>query len=100
MSVRLNCTKPGITENARELLRKRFPFLLSLRQDEALSHLSSAARAPRDEKSAARNRGLDVDFKEFLLSIYGEAGQPDISTEIELFKALLAEVESGSLEEA
>ena len=103
----IRLTDRGITENARELLRKRFPYLLSLKQDEALAHLSSISGASRDGRRNTQSRGLDVDFRDFLSSLYGEIEQPDVSgdfstdliSEIGLFKALLAEVESGILEE-
>ena len=74
-----------ITENARDILRKRFPYLLSLRQDEALAGLSSMTRihTPSERQSVAG------DFKNFLASLYGEAD----NKEIDLFNKLLKEIE-------
>ena len=83
----------GITENARDILRKRFPRLLSIRQDEALTGLSSAARASRPDRMDAPNRSIETDFKDFLLSLYGEAD----NEELDLFKSLLAESEAEEL---
>ena len=91
----IRLTDRGITENARDILRKRFPRLLSLRQDEALAGLSSTLAARAQEGPRGERRCLSADFKDFLASLYGDADTPDISAEIELFNALLAEVETG-----
>ena len=95
----IRLTDRGITENARDILRKRFPRLLSLRQDEALSGISSAlaAKAPGETRGETRGerRCISADFSDFLAGLYGEANSPEISAEIELFNTLLAEVESG-----
>jgi len=86
----IRLTDRGITENARDILRKRYPRLLSLRQDQALAGLASAfAAEPRRER-----RCLSADFKDFLVSLYGDANAPDAAAEIELFNALLAEAEA------
>ena len=97
----IRLTDRGITENARDMLRKRFPQLLSLRQDEALAGLSStlAARAQLSgEGRGADRRSVSADFRDFLTSLYGDTDAPntstDISAEIELFDTLLAEVEA------
>ena len=76
----------GITENARDILRKRFPYLLSLKQDEAKAAFSSTARMPA---SGAR-QNIPEDFKYFLESLYGEADQE----ELDLFNCLLKEIEA------
>jgi len=89
----IRLTDRGITENARDILRKRFPRLLSLRQDKALAGLSSALAADGREARGER-RCISADFKDFLASLYGEADSPDISAEIELFNTLLAELEA------
>jgi exonuclease SbcD len=91
----IRLTDRGITENARDILRRRFPHLLSLRQDEALSHLSQAVRAPvqSDEKREdGERRNVSSDFRDFLFCLYGN--EMDISAELELFNSLLAEMES------
>jgi exonuclease SbcD len=101
----IRLTDRGITENARDILRKRFPFLLSLRQDEALTSLSAAiaARVQGREDERSGRRSVSGDFRDFLVSLYG-AEKPDqqfeftaeLSEEMELFNALLAEVEETS----
>ena len=84
----LRLTDNVITENAREILRKKFPRLLSLRQDEALAGLagSFAGSSPSGDR-----RDTSADFKLFLSALYE---QPD-PEEQELFDTLLAEVEEG-----
>ncbi|MDR1803716.1 MAG: exonuclease SbcCD subunit D C-terminal domain-containing protein, partial [Treponema sp.] len=78
----IRLTDRRITENAREILRKRFPHLLSLRQDEALAELSSGARfqIPGEETRGGGRRDVSADFRDFLLDLYGKT--PDISTGI------------------
>jgi len=91
----IRLTDRGVTENAREKLGKRFPRLLSLRQDEALAGLSSAlaARGPSSGRDSQSRQGIASDFSDFLCSLYGQTNRE----EIELFNALLAEAESGEL---
>jgi exonuclease SbcD len=93
----IRLTDRRITENARELLRKRFSHLLSLRQDEALAGLSSGARFQVSANGThGDRRDVFADFRDFLLDLYGKA--PDISAEIaaeiKLFNTLLTEIDS------
>jgi len=90
----IRLTDRRITENAREILRKRFPHLLSLRQDEALAELSSGARFQALGEETRGRRDVSADFRDFLLDLYGKA--QEISAELELFNTLLAEIESGN----
>jgi exonuclease SbcD len=94
----IRLTDKRITENAREILRRRFPHLLSLRQDEALAELSSGARWSVSGGKTQDRRDVLSDFRDFLVDLYGEAVQSDISAdfsvEINLFNTLLAEIES------
>jgi len=97
----IRLTDRGITENARDILRRRFPRLLSLRQDEALAGLSSALAAKQPdgegsfgEKPNTGRRSVSADFRDFLAGLYGETNNPDLSAEIELFNTLLAETEA------
>ena len=97
----IRLTDRGITENARDLLRRRFHRLLSLRQDEALAGLSSALAAkssagegPLGEGRNLGRRNLSADFRDFLTDLYGEEDTPEINSEIELFNTLLAEAEA------
>jgi len=95
----IRLTDRGITENARDILRKRFPRLLSLRQDEALAGLSSALAAKTSAGGREERRDLPADFRDFLQSLYGGAGNPDLpeetADEIRLFNTLLEESEAG-----
>ena len=95
----IRLTDRGITENARDILRKRFPLLLSLRQDEALAGLSPAlagrARVSGGERGDSERRDVSADFRDFLSELYGGTDKPDIRAEIELFNTLLAETESA-----
>ncbi|MCL2373858.1 MAG: exonuclease SbcCD subunit D [Treponema sp.] len=94
----IRLTDRGITENARDLLRRRFPRLLSLRQDEALAGLSAAfASGSRGERISGERRNVSADFRDFLTSLYGEGDPENFAAEIELFDALLAEAEKASL---
>ena len=101
----IRLTDRGITENARDILRRRFPRLLSLRQDEALAGISSARAAKPPGEARGERRCLSADFRDFLSSLYGElpdTSGPDISAdasadtaaEIALFNTLLAEAEA------
>ena len=92
----IRLTDRGITENARDILRRRFPRLLSLRQDEALAGLSGAREEGRayGERLSGERRNVSADFRDFLASLYGETDRADLPAEIELFNALLAEVEA------
>ena len=88
----IRLTDRGITENARDILRKRFPYLLSLRQDEALSNLAAGSSMRRGIDTSVR-RSITDDFKNFLLDLYGK----DDPEETELFNNLLAEAEAGEI---
>lgn len=100
----IRLTDRGITENARDILRRRFPHLLSLRQDEALAGLLSGTGAPdsgedhRSRKDKARG-DIAGDFRDFLSCLYGKPEETaaeilaQIQEEIELFDSLLAETE-------
>ena len=101
----IRLTDRSITENARDILRKCFPKLLSLRQDEALAQLSSAARSrplTGAGKHEAERRCITEDFRDFLTNLYGDENSSvwaagEIKDEITLFEKLLAEVEEGEI---
>ena len=82
-------TDHGITENARDILIKRFPRLLSIRQDNAFEKLSSSLAGSVSGKGERRD--ITADFKDFLLSLYGDSEHQDISGELELFADLALE---------
>ncbi|MDR2143637.1 MAG: exonuclease SbcCD subunit D [Treponema sp.] len=58
----------SLTENALPILRRRFPFLLSVRQDEA-----RAAMTAEEPVRKTGSRNILDDFGEFLEEIYGKA---------------------------
>lgn len=82
----ISLTGSELTENALPILRRRFPFLLMVRQDQARSALN-AGIAP--ERSAGRT-ALD-DFREFLQDIYGELDEVG-SEKLETFAEILCGV--------
>jgi exonuclease SbcD len=82
----ISLTDPGLVENPLALLRRRFPWLLSIKQDEAFAVLVSGERRPAPSGDQRRDAGED--FADFLLDIYGEADPEKIS----LFQELLEEL--------
>lgn len=87
----ISLSDSGLVENALALLRGRFPHLLSVRQDEALSALAAASPAGSgaDRRRGPRSGAAD-DFGAFLSELYGPSG-PDSEegkAEIELYRAL------------
>ena len=81
----------GITENAGDILRKRFPRLLSLKQDTARAGLSNTlvSRAAVSAGNDNSNRRFSEDFGNFLSGLYGETNRE----EIDLFNKILEEAE-------
>jgi exonuclease SbcD len=94
-------TDPGLTENPLVLLRRRFPWILSVKQGAAFSALRAARpeALPGTEPSGTggERRTPAEDFEDFLLEIYGE-DDPERAEKIEAFKELLEESEKGGLE--
>jgi exonuclease SbcD len=87
----ISLTGRALTENPLALLQKRFPNLLSIKQDEAFSSLlanHTGLRAPAVGDGERRNTADD--FAEFLTGLYGQAD----NEELELFRELLAELET------
>ncbi|MDR1352866.1 MAG: exonuclease subunit SbcD [Treponema sp.] len=95
----------SLVENPLPLLRRRFPWILSVKQEEALAFLRgnfpALPRAAESEYGQER-RGPAEDFEDFLADIYGDpegAGLEDLAREnrekIELFRELLAEIEAA-----
>lgn len=85
-----------LVDNPLALLRSRYPNLLSVRQDQALSALGGEIRSSFVERERTRGgggrRGAAEDFADFLSDLYGEAE----ATKIEGFAALVREVERAS----
>jgi exonuclease SbcD len=84
----ITLTGKELALNALSLLRGRFPYLLSVRQEEAFAALSEEHSHTRLE-SASKKRSALEDFAGFLTDIHGHA-DPD---KLELFKELLLETE-------
>ncbi|MDR2393412.1 MAG: exonuclease subunit SbcD [Treponema sp.] len=88
-------TDSAVVENPLALLRERFPWILSVKQDAALAHqlVSVHGQSPALWEGASLRRTLidTEDFKDFLMDIYGEAE----ADKLELFKELLQAVEDA-----
>jgi exonuclease SbcD len=84
-----------LTENALPILQKRYPRLLSIRQDEARLGLQ-AGRSAGPSGSIATNdrRDTAADFEEFLTGLYGQAD----AGKIKLFRELLSQAEAEERE--
>jgi exonuclease SbcD len=92
-------TDPGLTENPLVLLRRRFPWLLSVKQEAAFAAIR-AARPDALSGPAADTGGRRSpveDFEDFLLEIYG-GDDPEKSEKIEAFRELLEELEKSGAE--
>ncbi|MDR2516731.1 MAG: exonuclease subunit SbcD [Spirochaetaceae bacterium] len=93
----INLTGADLTANPLPLLRRRFPWLLSVRQDEAFARLRAenglAALPSPSAASSAAPRTLTDDFRDFLADIYGGDLFDDEKTA--LFGELVREAEHG-----
>jgi exonuclease SbcD len=92
-------TDPGLTENPLVLLRRRFPWILSVKQETAFAALRTAgpkalsgADLPDTDSNRSERRSLVEDFKDFLREIYGD-DDPEQSDKIEAFKDLVEQVQ-------
>jgi exonuclease SbcD len=90
----IELTDTGLVENPLALLRERFPWILSVKQDAALARQLAFVHGqnPTFWEGATHRRALidQEDFKDFLMDIYGEA-DPD---KLELFQELLHTIEA------
>jgi exonuclease SbcD len=79
-----------LTENPLALLRRRFPWVLSIRQEAAMAALAGGA-APGDRIAPIPGERRDItgDFQEFLVEIYGRGDVQKTG----LFRELLRELE-------
>jgi exonuclease SbcD len=88
-------TDAALVENPLALLRERFPWILSVKQEAALARQRVLVHGqnPAFWEGAALKRTLidKDDFKDFLMDIYGEA-DPD---KIELFQELVQAIEAA-----
>jgi exonuclease SbcD len=95
----------SLVENPLPLLRQRFPRILSVRQEEALTFLRG--NFPSPDHALNRNeerRSPAEDFEDFLADIYGDPETPGLEglapenrEKTDLFRELLAEIEQDSI---
>jgi exonuclease SbcD len=90
----ITLTGRSLVENPLALLRRRFPRILSVKQDEALAAFA-AGRLPESSPAAAERRSPAEDFAEFLTEIYGAREEEKLS----LFRELLASLTEDAGEE-
>ncbi|MDR2633746.1 MAG: exonuclease SbcCD subunit D [Treponema sp.] len=88
-------TDSSLVENPLALLRERFPWILSVKQEAALAHqmVLVHGQSPAVWEGAALRRTLiDAgDFKDFLMDIYGEADADKLALFQELLQAIEVE---------
>lgn len=85
----INLSDGELVENPLSLLRPRFPFLLSIRQDHALAEIGGELSGPRVPLQGEGRRDTVGDFSDFLVDLYGETDEEKVA----LFKAFADEVE-------
>lgn len=80
-----------LTENPLVLLRDRFPYLLSVKQDSALAAARAAegSLSPLPGPGSGGRRGAIEDFQAFLTDLYGTANE----AEVELFRTIAQEAD-------
>jgi exonuclease SbcD len=83
-------TDPGLTENPLALLRRRFPWLLSVKQEAAFAVLRAARPDSIPAAKSGDRRSPVEDFEDFLHEIYGDADS-ERAEKLEAFKELLEE---------
>ncbi|MDR0553730.1 MAG: exonuclease subunit SbcD [Treponema sp.] len=85
-------TGEELTENPLALLRPRFPFILSIKQEAAQAVLAQAAFQSKLEAEG----GIGQDFRDFLSGLYGaDTAAGDEAEKIRLFQELLREIEGA-----
>jgi exonuclease SbcD len=73
----ITLTGNELTENALSILKTRFPYLLSIRQEAALSSMQSGNDGTAYEEQGGR-RDITADFRDFLAELYGEAEEDKV----------------------
>lgn len=69
--IEIESTEDTIIENPVMLLRKKFPLLLSFKQDNAFEKISSAEMAGRRSDISSENLSINSQFELFLKEIHG-----------------------------
>lgn len=89
----ISSTDTSLKENPMDLLRSRFPLLLSYRQDRAVANSSSVnieERRQLIQQAGESNLPTAEIFEAFMKDIYQQL-PPNFSEELELFKQILEE---------
>ena len=94
--IEIESTEDSIVENPVMLLRKKFPFLLSFKQDSAFEKISSAEMAGRRSDISSENLSINSQFELFLKEIHGTADGAE--TEKALFDELFAKMKEENHE--
>lgn len=94
--IEIESTEDTIVENPVMLLRKKFPLLLSFKQDNAFEKISSAEMAGRRSDISSENLSINSQFGLFLKEIHGNFDGDE--TEKALFDELFAKMKEENHE--
>lgn len=94
--IEIESTEDTIVENPVMLLRKKFPLLLSFKQDNAFEKISSAEMAGRRSDISSENLSINSQFVLFLKEIHGNFDGDE--TEKALFDELFAKMKEENHE--
>lgn len=94
--IEIESTEDSIVENPVMLLRKKFPLLLSFKQDNAFEKISSAEMAGRRSDISSENLSINSQFELFLKEIHGNVEGDE--TEKALFDELFAKMKEENHE--
>lgn len=94
--IEIESTEDSIVENPVMLLRKKFPLLLSFKQDNAFEKISSAEMAGRRSDISSENLSINSQFELFLKEIHGNFDGDE--TEKTLFDELFAKMKEENHE--
>ncbi len=94
--IEIESTEDSIVENPVMLLRKKFPLLLSFKQDNAFEKISSAEMAGRRSDISSENLSINSQFELFLKEIHGNFDGDE--TEKALFDELFAKMKEENHE--
>ena len=94
--IEIESTEDSIVENPVMLLRKKFPLLLSFKQNNAFEKISSAEMAGRRSDISSENLSINSQFELFLKEIHGNFDGDE--TEKALFDELFAKMKEENHE--
>lgn len=94
--IEIESTEDSIVENPVMLLRKKFPLLLSFKQDNAFEIISSAEMAGRRSDISSENLSINSQFGLFLKEIHGNFDGDE--TEKALFDELFSKMKEENHE--